>query len=268
MNTYIKIFLAIITLSVLSACEKTADIDIPDNNPELVVAAFLSPQDDSIRIKLSWTNPIYYTNNYYDVDYEDGATVVVSKGSSNYLLKYDDFQNYYISENVNFKVGDNLKLRITNGDDELIADCSLPVEPLYEVEYLGGSYRNTGGWKEYVHKVKLVCKNTQEFNYYRVTFQFQNEYSNSGYTNKEFLKMTNGESEVIYVQGDSDNMADSLFMNIINSDESYFRYHESVKNQNEGEGIFSEPGLIYNNIEGGLGIFGSYNQKKEIFILN
>lgn len=271
MNIYIKLFLAIISASVLFSCEKTADIDIPDNNPELVVAAFLSPQDDSIRVKLSWSKPIYYTiNDNYNVDYEAGASVVVSNNSVNYLLKYDDIEKLYVSDIPSLNVGDDLKLKVTYDNDVLISECKIPVRPLYSIEYLGGSYENDGGWESYIHKVKLVCKNTQEPNYYRVNFEFTenvNGYYSEGYINNEFVELLYGESIEFKIQGDWEMGFDSLKMHIINADENYFKYHESVMNQWQSDGIFAEPGLIYNNVDGGLGIFSSYNLRKESFFI-
>ncbi len=273
MKVYIKIFLALIIISGFSSCEETADVDIPNNNPELVVAAFISPQDDSVRLVLSWTKPIFYTTseNYND-EFEEGATVVVSNGSSNYLLSYDNVESYYVSNVDNFKSGDKLKLRVTYDDKELISDCTIPAEPLYEVEYLGGKYANTGGgYLDYVHKVKLVCKNTQDLSYYRVKFEVKrNDFEdyNEVYSANEFIEMSNGESVEFQVNGDWDNSADSLKMYIINADESYFRYHKTALNQGETEIIFSEPGIIYNNIEGGIGVFSSFSQKNEVFFLN
>jgi hypothetical protein len=48
---------------------------------------------------------------------------------------------------------------------------------------------------------------------------------------------------------------------LLNTEKSYYQYHKSLHNYNDSEIPFSEPTLLYTNIEGGLGIFTSYTKK-------
>ncbi len=56
---------------------------------------------------------------------------------------------------------------------------------------------------------------------------------------------------------------DTLELQTIHGNEAYFRYHRSLESfsQNEGD-PFAEPTLIYSNINGGIGIFAAYIQKR------
>lgn len=57
----------------------------------------------------------------------------------------------------------------------------------------------------------------------------------------------------------------SVTMEVYNADEHYFKYHRSVQTRGDSDNPFVEPSLIYTNIEGGLGCFGSYNSGQLIY---
>ncbi len=56
---------------------------------------------------------------------------------------------------------------------------------------------------------------------------------------------------------------DTLELLTIQGDEAYFRYHRSLESFNQTQGDpFAEPTFIYSNINGGIGIFAAYIQKR------
>ena len=57
----------------------------------------------------------------------------------------------------------------------------------------------------------------------------------------------------------------SVTMEVYNADEHYFKYHRSLQTRGDSDNPFVEPSLIYTNIEGGLGCFGSYNSGQLIY---
>jgi hypothetical protein len=57
----------------------------------------------------------------------------------------------------------------------------------------------------------------------------------------------------------------SITMEVYNTDAHYFKYHRSVQTRGDSDNPFVEPSLIYTNIEGGLGCFGSYNAGQLIY---
>ncbi|WP_353721750.1 DUF4249 domain-containing protein [Dyadobacter sp. 676] len=57
----------------------------------------------------------------------------------------------------------------------------------------------------------------------------------------------------------------SVTMEVYNTDEHYFKYHRSLQTRGDADNPFVEPSLIYTNIEGGLGCFGSYNAGQSIY---
>jgi hypothetical protein len=49
-----------------------------------------------------------------------------------------------------------------------------------------------------------------------------------------------------------------LHIEILNLNESYYRFYQTLRDSDDRGNPFAEPLLIYNNIEGGLGCFGAY----------
>ncbi|MEO6282493.1 MAG: DUF4249 domain-containing protein [Dyadobacter sp.] len=54
-------------------------------------------------------------------------------------------------------------------------------------------------------------------------------------------------------------------MEIFNTDVHYYKYHRSIEVRGDSDNPFSEPTIIYSNIEGGLGCFGAYNSGKLVY---
>jgi hypothetical protein len=57
----------------------------------------------------------------------------------------------------------------------------------------------------------------------------------------------------------------ALFIEVNNAEESYYEYHKSLKLNGQSDNPFSEPALVFNNINGGLGCFAAYNNKQIIY---
>jgi hypothetical protein len=60
---------------------------------------------------------------------------------------------------------------------------------------------------------------------------------------------------------------DSAFLRIylLSTDKPYYDFHKSLENFSLGDSPFSEPSFLYNNVNGGLGIFASYTLDSLIF---
>ncbi len=51
-----------------------------------------------------------------------------------------------------------------------------------------------------------------------------------------------------------------LFIELMNADKPYYDFHRSLEECNE-DNPFTEPSLLYSNVQGGLGVFASFNKK-------
>lgn len=57
----------------------------------------------------------------------------------------------------------------------------------------------------------------------------------------------------------------ALVIEVNNTEKSYYDYHKSLDLADQSDNPFSEPSLVYNNINGGLGCFAAYNNKQIIY---
>ena len=85
------------------------------------------------------------------------------------------------------------------------------------------------------------------------------------YNAPEYNVITPRKRTITYV--DKNGVARSFFNNalirevrveVLNIDINYFRFFDTLDNSGAGDNPFVEPALVYTNIQGGLGCFGSY----------
>jgi hypothetical protein len=81
-------------------------------------------------------------------------------------------------------------------------------------------------------------------------------------------------SRIIYKESVSNFSAyysdyDSALLKIYlyNTEESYYRYHTSLDNYNDGENPFTEVTPVYSNVTGGLGVFTSFTVDSLVYLL-
>lgn len=65
----------------------------------------------------------------------------------------------------------------------------------------------------------------------------------------------NGEKQI----AKSDPIFSEVYVEILNLDENYYKFYRSQKDARDNDNPFVEPTLVFTNVEGGLGCFGSYN---------
>ena len=97
---------------------------------------------------------------------------------------------------------------------------------------------------------------------------WQNDYVSNdvGRDGKKFILRTI-EFQPVYLDYIGWTDPDSAFLRIylLNTDKPYYDFHKSLENFSLGDAPFSEPSFLYNNVNGGLGIFASYTLDSLIF---
>ncbi|OYT10987.1 MAG: hypothetical protein B6I18_06215 [Bacteroidetes bacterium 4572_112] len=270
------IILLLLSIFILSSCEKNANIEMPNQDPELVVAGFIAPNTDTLRLKLTWTIPIYNHTVGNDDLYENEANADVSfiSNGNTINLKYDTIQRCYITTNANYNIGDVVDMSIRYNDRaELTATSIIPSEPLFDLKYLGIKTIDHGDYKEMRTEFDFKCLGIDPINYYRINMVSYSTQSGI-YTIKdnmymgddEFLKMEPNTSATISTYYSEENILDSIRYYVINCSEEYYKYHISVKNY-QGDDFFVEPSLIYDNVENGLGNFSSFNMVSDTLMV-
>jgi len=270
-------YLSILFLSIIifSSCEKTSNIEIPNQDPELVVAGFIAPNEDTLRLKLTWTVPIY---NHTIGDYDEqanvkGAEVSFIFNGNTTKLQYNNHCNCYITANNTLKVGDEVNLSIKYKDhSELSSKAIIPKEPKFDLDFLGIKKIDYGDYSESYAQFKFTCLSNDPVNYYRIKLL---SYSHQGtYVNieemymydYEYVQMEPNTSITLSPYYNDYNTLDSVRYYIINCSEDYYKYHTSVRNY-QGDDFFVEPSIIYDNIENGLGNFSAYNMVSDTIIM-
>ncbi len=271
--------ISIIILSILlfASCEKNANIEIPNDEPELVVAGFIAPHEDTLRLKLSWTTPIYnhtidYSGEYYNN--EANADVNYTVNGNTIKLNYDTLWKCYMAINANLNTGDEVELSIKYNDhEEMTSKATVPFDPEYSIEYIGMKKLSHGDYEETYAQFDFKCLASKPLNYYRI--KMMAHYTENGYVynrelymyENEYIAMGPNTSVILspyfpeYVQ------LDSVRYYVINCSEEYYKYHTSVGDY-QGDDLFSEPSIIYDNIENGIGVFSGYNMESDTLIIN
>ena len=149
MRYIITLFLFVL---LFSSCEKKANIEVPELDPELVVAGFIAPHTDTLRLKLTWTTPIY--NHTYGTDddlikEEENADVSFIYNGNIIKLNYDTTERSYLALNTNYNIGDEVELKIKYNDHaELTSTTIIPAEPKFDIKYIGIKTINYGDYTQ------------------------------------------------------------------------------------------------------------------------
>ena len=236
-------------------------------------------------------NPVYITNATVTLSGENGQVLIPYNDSTfNYRISSDRFR---------IEAGKKYNLVVTDGSRTVRASCIVPARKAemkgYVIDTIYG-YRYDG---DTVARVKMSWYDIKgEANYYSVRGYAETELtipyydSETGgskpqrvasktlldYTHQDFLLSDTNidgitfEAPTYYVQlptkfsfpyNDemvySDPKFKSIQFEILNLDENYYRFYKSLKDHNNSDNPFVEPTLLYTNIDGGLGCFGSYN---------
>lgn len=255
----------------LVACEKEANVKLPEVKPMPVVFCFISPADTVISVKLSMSQPLFAEQNQNIYAPVKDANVTLSSAQGNISLAYDQNKNIYSALTSVYPIiaGQTYKLVVTlnNGN---IAEAETTV-PGNSVPIIAASVQTITTNNNQHLRFKLSFQDDgNQINYYRVamadiisfvpgdtTFSesgIRNTYSDAG--NNGALMEVNFES---YSFPTTSHQGYMIYL--LNTNKDYFLLHQSLRNYQEGN-PFAEPSLIYTNIKGGLGVFAaSYHYK-------
>jgi hypothetical protein len=269
-----------------TACEKeVTNIKLPQASSKLVVTSFISPQDTLLRVSVLESVPAIGKNRLSSGDILN-ATVSITDGERSVNLLYDTQALAYTADAETLPVipGKTYFLEVTDAKGrKATASCTVPVNaaPALEIAIDSAKARYGGDYIEYFMLMKWQ-DTPGEINYYRVFAEvtITQEGVDNTYTQPVYF-----EDYSFNISLYSDNRLDgarfsspkgfiykpsyspqqpvtsTLYAYLLNTDEHYYRYHQSLMNNYNTDGNpFAEPVLIYSNIEGGLGVFAAYNR--------
>jgi hypothetical protein len=247
-----------IPILLFSSCVKEVKNlkNLPSSVPKLVVGCFISPQDTVLAAQLSRSKPLYVANT--NTAQITDASVRLSDGAKSVTLVYSAITKKYELKASLFpiKAGQSYSLTVTTPQGEKVsASCIVPVSNITAALYDNidsASYRIK--WNDIAGEV----------NYYRVysTVVFpQNVVEASNINNDLQSDLQKDGKELLAVVHTNNVFSAGNVIGydnyILNIDYNYYRYQYSLDHYS-GNDPFSEPSLIYTNINGGLGVFAAY----------
>jgi len=236
-----------------SACESfVSDVDGLKSDPKLVVNAYLSPEDDTIKVSVKRSYPLYQLRPAYfeQLDPVKNATVILSEGSNSVTISFSEqYQSYVIAQsNFPIRAGRTYRIEVrASGLETVTAECTVPVQSAPAIEITEIEQLSEYGYSEY--RIHFRFRDHSEpGHFYRVAAAQQYNFPEFGVREvwEYFSYKTN---RVGAMEGPLE-----LFLFLGLTDEHYFRFHKSVFGY-EGDNPFSEPTPIYTNISGGVGVF-------------
>ncbi len=270
--------LIISLLTLVFSCEKTVYVEVPDNDPKLVTQTFLTTDDveKEIKLALTWSVPLYSAYDYSFKDEKD-ADVYIIKNGQKHKLTYTNpspmggTNGYYKiqSSSVGVKTGDSFSLEIETRDKKtkITSQTTVPDKPVYSLSY---ENKTVNEYNENTYSFVFKSLNNNDINYYffickgyftRQPGNIIDSVNMYSFSETNYYKIAKGNSAILsFVSYDE---VDSVKIKVFHTDEAYYLYNSSVYNF-EGDNPFSEPSPIYSNIDGGLGVFCSYNTDYQI----
>ncbi len=275
-----KLFYILFVLSVFqTSCETDADIPIPKQDPKLVLSAFLQPGAELQFATLYMSDPIFDGSNIDFTTLIDNAEVYITVGTKKVRFQYDF--NYFayvipkdsltIEYNKEYTLGAKFDGKEVSSTIKTIS--SIPIQfteakfdSLIEEDPFGGSTKTYFGYAKWIDP-------PEEKNYYCIEMfalvkningdssriSLSDFYSNL-YLSDEGKNGTTMTATIEAYQYNPEFQGNGYVgyeLLVTKVDEQYYKYFKSLQNYG-GDDPFSEPSLIYSNVNNGLGIVASF----------
>jgi len=262
----LSVFLSFFLFSCNSFFE--SDVDIPAEKPKLVVYGYLTAEDDTIKLSVQYSKPIYTVTNYYTYPPVTDATVKISDGSTTINLVYDAYQRKYVSAEMKVMAGKTYSLEVTTPRSERVtASCTVPASEVPVIEITSVENDPTYNFNKIInfrlrdipgkgHFYRVLI--AQIFSYPEFPEFPEYIYHVPLETGEEYFSDANKDGEYFIFKAVVQDLGEDDYLTFYTSitDENYFNFHKSVMGF-QGDNPFSEPTPVYSNIEGGLGVFAA-----------
>jgi hypothetical protein len=256
----------------ISSCTNNAEVEVPTEEKKLAISCFISPSEPIIRCLVGHSLPIYGTNEY-DFPIVSNADVVISNGEISTTLVYDEASQFYQIDQTQMPIvaGRTYTLRVTSHEygvatsqTTLPTTAAIPQDASTRLEVqesaFGYNYR-------YINKVTWLDPQADLFNYYQVSARmFGVSFGNP--TEREMgLELINdgqledgklvSRSEML----SSDSISQAIVVyKLMTCNKDYYEFHRTAYSQGNNS-PFTEPVIMYDNVENGFGCFGGYLQE-------
>lgn len=265
---------------ILHGCQSVVkDVKLPEQKPKLVVTCFISPSDSLISVRVMQSTPLYnYIDNSPDKNISN-ATVEISDGSKTTTMTFDYNTYCYTCKTSDFPLesGKTYYLKVTAPTfDKVDATCTIPstTNTSTSIDALDSTLKTNYNFTNIVYSLKFHFTDiANEINYYRVFINTETVKDTSMYgyyndvifyldRNKEISSDKNNDGSITNFNATAYASTPAKFKKItfylLTTDRNYYEYYHSLSNYSS-DNPFSEPTMIYSNINGGFGVFAGYN---------
>lgn len=290
-------WLPVLLLLIIAGCvDIVSNIEFPDTEPKIVVHSFISPSDTAVHVMLSWSNPISKGVAYDSIHTISNASVYIAEQGRDYMqLTYHVGKRVYTLPANQFAVeqGKRYSLLVeVAGHDPVKASCSIPAPnqtlvvdkleteklswgEVVRIEYsftdIAGNTENfyaPSAWLEqatYLYQADSIAIRKRAFE--RVSGE--RYISNKGRHGRTFKNRGEAflENWEWLEEPPPEIDTANIYLILLTTDEHYYHYHKSLEMYSPGN-PFSEPVLVYSNIEGGLGVFAGFSRFEIAIDLN
>lgn len=265
------LFLALVF--IFAACEKTADIAVPENPPMMAVFGFVE-EGKSVVIRLEEVVPVFGKTKRDPVPVS-GAMVIVKEGTNTYVLpEWPGLNGTYVLQSFFGEAGKTYHLEVKrDGFPDLKANCRVPDlvpdkvthnyiaipdpnEYTDSVRRVGFTWTDRPGSTDY-YRISTVAR-FDGFNEAIVQYVDQNISDDS----KDGKDIFTGLGTIFYGNPGTSPSSLEVTFELIVLDEHAFKYMRTFDAAYYNDGNpFAEPVIMYTNIQGGIGVFGGVNRK-------
>ncbi len=275
MKNYIKYF--ILSLILISAgCETDVkNVSLPEFKQKLVVTSFLTPSDKVSYINISSNKRLF--GDLTSFENPGKLTGFISDGVNEVAL--DTFNTGFKIKNERMQIqyGGTYKLKVKS-EQGLSAEAECTIPEKRNLSMSADTFHVVRPTDHITAGMDFILRFTDfggEENYYRISAKIA-VYDNNNYPFKYWVNTVNGlfQNEYFTDKGKDGKIidispmhvlgnyysADSVYLKLylLSTDKSYYLYHKSLNDYQDGGNPFSEATPVYTNITGGLGIFASY----------
>ncbi|PWJ54536.1 uncharacterized protein DUF4249 [Dyadobacter jejuensis] len=271
---------------------------LPDRSSKLVVESYIAPEKEKIEVVVSRSQTIYGPTDYNFTPISN-AVVTLTDGTSAIDIPYSAEDERYIVSASTYPIhpGTQYYLTVSTEQETVSATTTVPLEKtavssysfdsLYHYKVAGdtalrirSSFKDIPGQANYyicrgyieVELNELVWDETTEgYNLQRRRKKVSLRYDD-GINNRLFqtdanldgltLKSPNFIYRIPSSSPDDPNAPQVKLIRIhletLNIEKNYYQFHQT-KYQNLNNNPFTEPTIVFSNIEGGLGCFGAYH---------
>jgi hypothetical protein len=278
---FIPALSAIFLLSLFSSCERDADIDLPPVAPKLVLLSFITPQDTLISVSVTRSQPVFAPSTVSPDSPVIDATVIMASSSGSVQLTFDPLLERYTIPVTALPIiaGNSYSLTVTTPNGESAnAETTVPGHNGvngFSVSITDSVSGAQGFLQVYTKFIPQVTDFSGEENRYRFfasvvirdtvtndtsSVRFMSHlFNDNGMDGQQLQSILNGEWAEYIPFSTRKVIGYDCWMYNANID--YYQYHNSLYNYH-GDDAFSEPTIIYTNVDGGLGVFAAANGTK------